>query len=104
MNGRGRPMATINGTNFDDTLYGTSGADSIFGFAGNDTIKGGGGADRIDGGAGVDMVFYSDSSIGVSVNLATGRGVGGTADGDTFVNVENVWGSSFNDTITGNDG
>jgi Ca2+-binding RTX toxin-like protein len=47
------------------------------------------------------MVFYSDSSVGVSVNLATGRGLGGTAEGDTYVSIEAVWGSSFNDTITG---
>jgi Ca2+-binding RTX toxin-like protein len=42
--------------------------------------------------------------VGVSVNLATGRGFGGTAEGDTYVSIENVYGSSFNDTITGNDG
>jgi Ca2+-binding RTX toxin-like protein len=94
----------INGTSASETLYGTSGADTINGQGGNDNIKGGGGADTIDGGTGFDMVFYSDSTAGVSVNLATGRGIGGTAEGDTFVNVEAVWGSSFNDTLTGNDG
>lgn len=97
-------MATIPGTNSADTLYGTEAADSIFGYGGDDVIKGGGGADRIDGGTGIDMVFYSDSSVGVTINLLTGRGFGGTAEGDTFVNVENVWGSSFNDVIFGNDG
>jgi Ca2+-binding RTX toxin-like protein len=64
---------------------------------------GGGGADRIDGGTGNDTVFYSDSNVGVTVNLATGQGFGGTADGDTLVNVENVWGSSFNDVLIGDD-
>ena len=94
-------MATINGTNSADTLYGTSGADSIFGFNGNDTLKGGGGADRLDGGSGYDTIFYTDSNVGVSVNLATRRGFGGTAEGDTYVSIENVYGSSFNDTVTG---
>jgi Ca2+-binding RTX toxin-like protein len=97
-------MATINGTNNAETLYGTSSADSIFGFNGNDTLKGGGGADRLDGGNGIDTVFYGDSNVGVSVNLATGRGALGTAEGDTYVSIENVYGSSFNDTITGSDG
>jgi Ca2+-binding RTX toxin-like protein len=96
-------MATVPGTYSADTLYGSGSADWIFGLGGNDVIKGGGGADRIDGGTGLDMIFYSDSSVAVTVNLATGRGFGGTADGDTFVNVENVWGSSFNDIIFGND-
>src|SRR3954469_8767540 len=73
-------MATIKGTNLDDTLYGTSAADTIYGAGGNDNITGGGGADRIGGGSRFDMVFYSDSSVGVSVNLATGRGLGGTAE------------------------
>src|SRR4051812_22673740 len=97
-------MATIKGTNLADTLYGTSGADVISGLGGDDTIKGGGGADQIDGGSGFDTIFYTDSSAGVSVNLATGRGIGGTAEGDTYVSIEAVWGSSFNDTLTGDNG
>jgi Ca2+-binding RTX toxin-like protein len=97
-------MSTVKGFGGDDTLYGTSGADMIFGFAGDDTLKGGGGADVLDGGTGIDSVFYGDSSVGVSVNLATGHGVGGTADGDSYVSIENVFGSLFNDTITGDGG
>jgi Ca2+-binding RTX toxin-like protein len=94
----------IHGTNAADTLYGTSGAESIFGYGGNDTLKGFGGADHLDGGSGIDTAFYGDSTVGVAVNLATGRGYGGSAEGDTFVSVENVYGSYHNDTLTGNDG
>jgi serralysin len=97
-------MATIKGTNLGDTLYGTSAADVISGLGGDDIIKGGGGADQIDGGTGNDTVFYTDSRVGVAVNLLTGRGIGGTADGDTYVSVENARGSSFNDTLIGGDG
>jgi Ca2+-binding RTX toxin-like protein len=97
-------MATIKGTNLGDTLYGTSAADVISGLGGDDIIKGGGGADRIDGGTGNDTVFYTDSRVGVAVNLLTGRGIGGTADGDSYVSVENARGSSFNDTLIGDDG
>src|SRR5215813_10576629 len=97
-------MGMIKGTNVGDTLYGASTADMIFGFEGDDTLKGGGGADLLDGGAGIDTIFYSDSTVAVSVNLATGHGFGGTADGDTYVSIENVFGSSFNDTIVGDSG
>ena len=97
-------MATINGTNGSDSLYGTGLGDTINGLNGNDALKGFGGADRLDGGAGIDTVFYGDSSAGVGINLATGRGVGGSAQGDTLISIENVFGSNFNDTLTGNSG
>src|SRR5262245_20569165 len=103
-NDRRHQMAIIKGTNLDDSLYGGAAADSIYGYDGNDVLKGGGGADLLDGGNGLDTIFYADSSVGVAVNLATGHGYGGTADGDTYVSIENVYGSSFNDTLTGNDG
>ena len=97
-------MATINGTNGGDSLYGGAAADVINGLNGNDTLKGFGGADRLDGGNGIDTVFYGDSSAGVGINLATGRGVGGSAEGDTLISIENVFGSNFNDTLTGTSG
>jgi Ca2+-binding RTX toxin-like protein len=95
-------MAKIDGTGDADTLYGTSSADTINGLGGNDVLKGFGGADRLDGGAGIDTAHYSDSTVGVSVNLATGRGFGGSAEGDTLFNIENLFGSAHNDTLTGN--
>ena len=94
-------MAIINGTNGGDTLYGTAAGDTINGLNGNDSLKGFGGADRLDGGAGIDTVFYADSTAGVGINLATGSGVGGSAQGDTLISIENVFGSNFNDTIIG---
>jgi serralysin len=97
-------MATINGTNGGDSLYGGAAADVINGLNGNDTLKGFGGADRLDGGNGIDTVFYGDSSAGVGINLATGRGVGGSAQGYTLISIENVFGSNFNDTLTGTSG
>src|SRR3954471_20942619 len=97
-------MATITGSGGDDTLYGTAAADTIYGNGGNDTLRGGGGADRLDGGIGVDTVLYNDSTVGVGVNLVTGHGSGGTAEGDTYVSIENVKGSFYDDSITGDDG
>ena len=94
-------MATINGTNGGDTLYGTAAADTITGLNGDDSLKGFGGADRLDGGNGIDTVFYGDSTAGIGINLDTGRGVGGSAEGDRLISIENVFGSNFNDSIIG---
>jgi Ca2+-binding RTX toxin-like protein len=92
-------------TNSADTIFGFGGNDNIYALGGNDEIKGGGGADYIDGGSGIDTANYSDSWTGVSVNLGAGAiGSGGTAQGDILVNVENVTGSSYADTLIGNAG
>ena len=37
-----------------------------------------------------DTVFYGDSTAGVGVNLATGSGAGGSAQGDTLISIENM--------------
>ena len=95
-------MAKIDGTNGDDTLYGTGAADTISALDGNDFLKGFGGADHLDGGTGIDTAFYADSTVGVGVNLASGRGFGGSAEGDTLVMIENLFGSDYNDTLAGN--
>jgi Ca2+-binding RTX toxin-like protein len=98
-------MAHIYGTNGIDNLVGTSGWDSINGLAGDDALKGGGGADYLDGWGGIDSAVYADSNVGVTVSLATdggyGRGYDGTAQGDTLVNIENLYGSAFDDALTG---
>jgi Ca2+-binding RTX toxin-like protein len=97
-------MANVIGTDGNDWLIGTSESDTIAGRRGNDTLKGGGGADVLEGHVGIDSAIYADSTVGVGVSLATGRGFGGTAEGDTLYNIENLHGSTFNDTLIGNDG
>ncbi len=110
-------MATVRGTNNSeridrddgvtdefDKIYGLDGDDRIFGFGGNDDITGGLGADIINGGEGIDTARYSDSSSGVVVSLATRVGLGGTAEGDELVSIENVMGSSHDDTLIGDMG
>jgi Ca2+-binding RTX toxin-like protein len=53
----------------------------------------------IDGGSGTDTVSYSAAAHGVTINLAAGTATG---DGsDTLTSIENVIGSTHNDTITG---
>jgi serralysin len=89
-------------TNGADVIIGETGNDKIFGLGGNDVLKGGGGADRLSGGAGIDTADYSDSEEGVWVSLKSGMGEGGTAEGDKLYDIENLTGSSYDDTLEGN--
>ncbi|MGI9357636.1 MAG: hypothetical protein ACR2PF_21075, partial [Rhizobiaceae bacterium] len=84
----------------DDLLVGGLGNDSLDGGSGNDLLLGGLGSDSLIGGEGFDTAFYGNSGS-VTVNLGGGANTGGEAAGDTFATVENVRGSAFNDTITG---
>ncbi|VDC32998.1 Hint domain-containing protein [Pseudogemmobacter humi] len=95
---------SLYGGDGDDLLDGGDGNDSLYGGNGNDTLIGGAGSDRLDGGAGIDTVDYSGSTSGVNVNLSTGSGSSGHAAGDTYVSIENVIGSAYNDTIVGTAG
>jgi Ca2+-binding RTX toxin-like protein len=107
-------IVDVNGTDGADILHGTDdhnmikafdGDDVMYGYAGDDAFFGGNGADYIDGGTGTyDTVFYSDSTVGVTVNLALGFGRYGTAEGDTLVNIDDIIGSKYRDTLIGNDG
>jgi len=106
-------IENLSGSAFDDTLIGNdgnnrltgmSGVDKIYGMGGNDYIATGGGYDYVDGGDGIDTVTYEDSWDRVVVNLTTGKNQYGEASRDVLVNVENIVGSVFNDTITGDAG
>ena len=74
------------------------------GEAGFNYLFGGAGADTIDGGEGYDLTFYTYSDAGVTVNLATGAGQGGHAEGDTLTGIEEVWGSRHADHLIGSSG
>jgi Ca2+-binding RTX toxin-like protein len=92
----------LEGTENDDILGGSAGDDQLIGWNGADTLRGDAGADYLDGGIGIDRVTYTTSSAAVSVNLATGSGSSGDAAGDTYLDIENVTGSAFADTLVGN--
>jgi Ca2+-binding RTX toxin-like protein len=84
----------IRGSAFNDTLTGSDAAfESFEGREGNDTIDGAGGIDRAD---------YNHAIAGVRVDLVTGRAQDGYGGTDTLLNIEDVRGSRFADTITGN--
>ena len=95
---------TLTGGAGDDWLGGGNGDDALAGGDGNDGLDGGAGADSMDGGAGYDWLWYWGSDAGVAVDLSTGTGSGGHAQGDTFENVEAVDGSEHADTLTGGAG
>jgi Ca2+-binding RTX toxin-like protein len=95
----------------NDLIVGRGGADSLAGDGGDDTLDGGDGddtlssdpgSDHFDGGAGIDLANYGQSPTGVVVDLSRGEGAGGEAFGDTYVEVENVWGSGAQDLILAN--
>ncbi len=89
------------GSGFDDVLIGSAGNDVILGLAGDDFVQGGAGADYLVGGAGPDTLSYAASSSGVSVNLTSGTGQGGDAEGDVVLDFERLVGSGFNDSLVG---
>jgi Ca2+-binding RTX toxin-like protein len=88
-------------TNGIDSIWGYGGTDAIYGLGGDDLLWGGTGADYLDGGDGSDSAHYELSSAGVTVNLETGVGVGGEAEGDSLIDIENVTGSDYGDFLIG---
>jgi RTX calcium-binding nonapeptide repeat (4 copies) len=112
------PLLSFTGGN--DRITGGEGADQIFGdnrtaltassiVGGADILDGCGGNDYIDGGGGADTALFSSLARSVYVNLNGIAGTGGPnpfeAMGqgfDQLINIENIVGSSLNDTIVGN--
>ena len=89
------------GPAFGLTIFGLGGSDAIIGTNHDDTLIGGGSNDFLRGGAGSDTASYASSTVGVTINLATNVNTGGEAAGDVLQEVENVLGTAFADTLTG---
>jgi Ca2+-binding RTX toxin-like protein len=77
---------------------------AVTGNSGNNVLAGLAGADTLDGGLGTDTATYATSTAGVNVSLAIGHGSGGDAQGDALINIENLTGSAFGDTLEGDGG
>ena len=102
---------TITGTQDDDIINGRNGNDILNGDEGNDTINGGGNDDVLSGGAGNDILdgdggndtaSYITAAAAVTASLATNSATDdGDSGADTFVDIENLIGSAFNDDLTG---
>jgi Ca2+-binding RTX toxin-like protein len=85
----------------DDTIFGGTGNDRLYGEDGDDLFLSDAGADIISGGAGKDTVTYASSSAGVVVSLEGRTAIGGDANGDSLTSIENLTGSTFNDSLAG---
>ena len=121
----------IHGGAGNDELHGQTGNDIIYGGTGDDTIWGGQGSDVLDGGGEItagdnpadvgndtlngatplaisgtdDTAGYLSAGGGVTVSLAlTGAQNTVHAGWDTLNNINNVIGSTFDDTLYGNSG
>ncbi|TXR47558.1 calcium-binding protein [Phyllobacterium endophyticum] len=102
---------SINAGGGSDIVEGGAGADLLNGQDGNDYVEGGIGGDAMNGGSGSDTLGYSQSGSSVRVTLndagggttsGSGSGPGNHAQGDSISGFENVVGSNFGDTLTGN--
>ena len=119
---------TIYGDAGDDAIWGGTGDDLLYGGTGDDYLEGGDGNNTLDGGDGADYLSVSDSdtsntviggeggtdndvlgfwtptsTAGVTVTF-TGDEAGtfsfdGTAGTGSFTQIEQVWGTVYNDSI-----
>ena len=84
-------------------VLGLAGDDEIYGKYGNDFLSPGSGNDKVGGNTGTDIVIYEDATAAVHVDLrdqdvaqdTLGSGL------DTLIDVENLAGSNFGDTLHG---
>ncbi|WP_159998891.1 calcium-binding protein [Roseomonas sp. 18066] len=107
-------LENIIGSAFNDSLRGDAGSNRLEGGAGHDSLRGrdgddvlvgGAGGDYLHGGDGIDTVSYADAGSKVRADLLNGsRNNLGDAAGDRFVEIENLIGSAFNDSLRGDDG
>ncbi|WP_419895987.1 hypothetical protein [Roseomonas sp. USHLN139] len=112
-------IENLEGSKFADALYGNSesnhlyglaGKDALYGNAGDDVLEGGLDADALNGGDGLDIASYENAASAVEASLVARKNAPTTittnneASGDTYVSIEGLRGSVYNDILTGNDG
>ncbi|MFN6130211.1 MAG: DUF4347 domain-containing protein, partial [Planctomycetota bacterium] len=78
---------------------------SVDGSGGNDLFYASSGNDNFTGGTGTDTVSYENATSAVTVNLSTTTSQNTVGSGsDQLQGFENLIGSAFNDTLTGDSG
>jgi serralysin len=98
----GNGKETMFGGFGDDFLTGGNGKDILYGGFGDDVLNGGSANDTLNGGLGNDTATYAAEKAGVTVSLAVaGAQNTGSAGTDTLVSIENLVGSNFGDSLTG---
>ena len=94
----------IDGEGGDDRLLGNEGSDRLLGNSGDDYLDGGLGDDSLEGGSGTDTASYQSSTVGVWASLeAQGAFDTHGAGMDTYIDIENLEGSDFNDRLWGDE-
>lgn len=108
------PERIAHGYGGNDFLYANNEDSFLYGGEGNDILISGPGADYLHGGSEPvvpdslqngpfigDMAHYEGSEAGVYVNLGSGKGYWGDAEGDVLVDIESLGGSNYNDILVG---
>jgi len=100
-------IENLTGSGLVDTLKGDGENNTLMGGAGNDTLQGRGGDDILNGGDDIDTADFSEATgAGIDVDLfsttktATAKS-GGSTGTDTLVDIENIIGTSFDDSFRG---
>ena len=104
----------VTGSSYQDVFFGDGNENDFRGLGGYDWFVGStGGRERYFGGDGLDTVTYYQSSAGISASLRngagfsggqeTGYGSAGDAVRDLYFEIENLVGTAFNDSLTGNE-
>ncbi|WP_272490641.1 calcium-binding protein [Mesobacterium pallidum] len=98
---------TLRGGSGDDVLTGGYGNDSLLGLLGNDSfyVHNDGYQDTIDGGEDHDTVYFdlADSAWQIFLDLGYAADIGGNGSYVFLSNVEEIWGSYFDDYIVTTD-
>lgn len=82
------PIDVVYAAGGNDTLYGCAGDDVLWGETGDDFIVGGEGADELNGGAGYDFTSFTESIIGITIDLTDQSRNSGIAEGDQITDIE----------------
>jgi Ca2+-binding RTX toxin-like protein len=99
-------IENLTGSNYGDTLIGNEVNNEINGGLGDDMLEGMAGADTLNGGAGNNTASYDHAAQiglagGVVASLLDATTNTGDAFGDSYINIQNLLGSAFDDTLTG---
>ena len=105
----GNGIDALSGGSGNDVLLGGLGNDTLLGEDGNDFLIGGAGADVLSGGliageydiASYETAFATPGGTGLVIDMNNPALSTGDALGDTFIQIEEIRGTSRNDTIRG---
>ena len=88
-------VENIDGTALFETFSGTDDVNIFNAGGGDDILRGRGGADTLNGESGKDTASYDDFGAAVDVDLLRPTQIGGDAQGDRLIGIENITGSTF---------